>query len=107
MLQMTVVPAAVVFRNQSVQGTLVSNMADVDETLNFAKRGRAIPPTRCLLSSTNTARQTALATHSCGNLQIQRSMSGIEERQGSWQDGGRLQHGIDGIVGPEASIGNA
>jgi len=40
MLQMTVVPAAVVFRNQSVQGTLVSNMADVGETLNFAKRGR-------------------------------------------------------------------
>jgi propanol-preferring alcohol dehydrogenase len=43
---MTVVPAAIVFRNQSVQGTLVSNMADVDETLNFAKRGKdhAIDP---------------------------------------------------------------
>lgn len=27
------------FRNQSVQGTLVSNMADVDETLEFARRG--------------------------------------------------------------------
>jgi D-arabinose 1-dehydrogenase-like Zn-dependent alcohol dehydrogenase len=37
--QITVVPAAVVFRNQMVQGTLVSNMADVDETLEFAKRG--------------------------------------------------------------------
>jgi D-arabinose 1-dehydrogenase-like Zn-dependent alcohol dehydrogenase len=81
MLQVTVVPAAVVFRNQSVQGTLVNNMADVDETLDFAKRGRAMPPSRCLLSS--TARQTALATHSCGDLQIQRSMSGIEEWQGS------------------------
>lgn len=100
MLQMTVVPATVVFRNQSVQGTLVSNMADVDETLNFAKRGRAMPPSRCLLSSTDTARQTALATHSCGDLQIQRSMSGIEEQQGSRQDGGRLQHGIHGVVGP-------
>ena len=54
MLQMTVVPAAVVYRNQSVQGTLVSNMADVGETLHFAKRGRAMPPTRCLLSSTDT-----------------------------------------------------
>jgi len=28
-------------------------------------------------------------------------MSGIEEWQGSRQDGGRLQHGIDGIIGLE------
>ena len=75
---MTVVPAAMVFRNQSVQGTLVSNMADVDETLNFAKRGKTMPLTHYFLSSTDMARQTALAAHSCGDLQIQRSMSGIE-----------------------------
>ena len=43
MSQVTVVPAAVVFRNQTVQGTLVSNMADVDETLDFARRGRSRP----------------------------------------------------------------
>jgi D-arabinose 1-dehydrogenase-like Zn-dependent alcohol dehydrogenase len=84
MLQMTVVPAAVVFRNQSVQGTLVSNMADVDETLNFAKRGRTMPAYPLLVELlTNTARQTAPATHSCGDLQIQRSVSSIEEWQGS------------------------
>ena len=77
-----------VFRNQSVQGTLVSNMADVNETLNFAKRGTAMPLTRWFWSSTDTARQTALAAHSCGDLQIQRSMSGIEGWQGSRQDGG-------------------
>jgi len=35
----TVTPSSMVFRNQSIQGTLVSNMADVDETLGFAKRG--------------------------------------------------------------------
>ena len=32
-------PVALVFRNQSVKGTLVSIMVDVDETLDFAKRG--------------------------------------------------------------------
>ena len=32
-------PTALIFRNQSLKGTLVSSMADVDETLDFAKRG--------------------------------------------------------------------
>ena len=32
-------PTALVFRNQSIKGTLVSSMAEVDETLDFAKRG--------------------------------------------------------------------
>ncbi|KAK5021353.1 hypothetical protein LTS07_011096 [Exophiala sideris] len=32
-------PGALAFRNQAVKGTLVSSLADVDETLDFAKRG--------------------------------------------------------------------
>lgn len=32
-------PSALIFRNQSIKGTLVSNLADVDETLKFAQRG--------------------------------------------------------------------
>jgi propanol-preferring alcohol dehydrogenase len=32
-------PSSLIFRNQSIKGTLVSNMADVDETLKFAQRG--------------------------------------------------------------------
>jgi len=32
-------PTQLVFRNQSLKGTLVSSMAEVDETLDFAKRG--------------------------------------------------------------------
>ena len=54
----TVVPAAVVFRNQSVKGTLVSNMKDVDETLDFAKRGKLrLQPTVVGLSKFNEACQ--------------------------------------------------
>jgi propanol-preferring alcohol dehydrogenase len=70
MLQMTVVPAAVVFRNQSVQGTLVSNMADVDETLNFAKRGRGhtAKPAACW----------ALLTR-LGKLRLQPTVVGISK----------------------------
>ena len=70
MLQMTIVPAAVVFRNQSVQGTLVSNMADVDETLNFAKRGRAVPLTPLLVG--------ALLTR-LGKLRLQPTVVGISK----------------------------
>ena len=42
-IQIDVAPAQVVFRGQSIQGTLVSNMADVAETLDFAKRGESPP----------------------------------------------------------------
>jgi alcohol dehydrogenase, propanol-preferring len=37
---MTIPPAQLVFRNLQVKGTLVSSMGDVDETLEFAKRGK-------------------------------------------------------------------
>lgn len=68
---MTVVPAAMVFRNQSVQGTLVSNMADVDETLDFAKRGRPqSSPNRQVLDLTDVNRQAPTETDSGGNFQI-------------------------------------
>ncbi|KAK5203381.1 hypothetical protein LTR47_009605 [Exophiala xenobiotica] len=33
-------PTALVFRGQQLRGTLVSSMADVDETLDFARRGK-------------------------------------------------------------------
>jgi D-arabinose 1-dehydrogenase-like Zn-dependent alcohol dehydrogenase len=36
---MDVNPAALVFKNQSVKGTLVAGLGDVDETLDFARRG--------------------------------------------------------------------
>ena len=32
-------PSQLVFRNQSIQGTLVSSAQEIDETLDFAKRG--------------------------------------------------------------------
>ncbi|KAF2126219.1 alcohol dehydrogenase 1 [Dothidotthia symphoricarpi CBS 119687] len=42
-LTMTVDPSMMCFRKQSVRGTLVSSMADVDKTLEFAKRGLLKP----------------------------------------------------------------
>lgn len=55
---MTVVPAQVVFRNQSIKGTLVSNMADVAETLQFAARGKLrLQPTVVGLSKFDEAVQ--------------------------------------------------
>jgi alcohol dehydrogenase, propanol-preferring len=33
-------PSQLVFRNQSVQGTLVASLQDIDETLEFAARGK-------------------------------------------------------------------
>jgi D-arabinose 1-dehydrogenase-like Zn-dependent alcohol dehydrogenase len=36
-------PNHIVFKNQTVTGTLVANMADVDKTLDFAKRGLLKP----------------------------------------------------------------
>ncbi len=36
---MDVNPSALVFKNQSIKGTLVASLGDVDETLDFARRG--------------------------------------------------------------------
>jgi propanol-preferring alcohol dehydrogenase len=35
-------PSTLAFRNQSIKGTLVSSLADIDETLDFAKRGKLL-----------------------------------------------------------------
>lgn len=35
-------PTALVFRNQSIQGTLVSSAQEIDETLEFARRGMIV-----------------------------------------------------------------
>ena len=42
-LHIDVDPAQMCFKKQSVQGTLVSNLADVDKTLQFAQRGLLKP----------------------------------------------------------------
>ncbi|KAH0848225.1 Alcohol dehydrogenase 1 [Fonsecaea pedrosoi] len=47
-----------VFRNQSIKGTLVSSLADIDETLDFAKRGKLrLEPTVVGLSKFNESVQ--------------------------------------------------
>jgi len=51
-------PTGLVFRNQSIKGTLVSSMAEVDETLDFARRGKLrLKPTVVGLSQFNEAVQ--------------------------------------------------
>lgn len=51
-------PTALVFRNQSLKGTLVSSMAEVDETLDFARRGKLrLTPTVVGLSKFNESVQ--------------------------------------------------
>jgi len=51
-------PAQLIFRNQKICGTLVSNMADVDETLQFAVRGKLrLQPNVVGLSKFNEACQ--------------------------------------------------
>jgi D-arabinose 1-dehydrogenase-like Zn-dependent alcohol dehydrogenase len=42
-LHVDVDPNQMCFKKQSVQGTLVSSMADVDKTLDFARRGLLKP----------------------------------------------------------------
>ncbi|KAG9231122.1 alcohol dehydrogenase 1 [Amylocarpus encephaloides] len=51
-------PATMCFKNQSVKGTLVASLADVDETLDFAKRGLLkLEPTVVGLSQWNESVQ--------------------------------------------------
>jgi len=51
-------PSALVFRNQSLKGTLVSSLADIDETLDFARRGLLrLEPTVVGLSKFNESVQ--------------------------------------------------
>jgi len=72
---MTVVPAAVIFRNQSIQGTLVSNMADVDECLDFAKRGKLrLQPTVVGLSKFDWAVQELRQGRVAGRMVVDFNM---------------------------------
>ncbi|KIW97455.1 uncharacterized protein Z519_01039 [Cladophialophora bantiana CBS 173.52] len=51
-------PSKLVFRNQSIKGTLVASLADIDETLDFAKRGKLrLEPTVVGLSKFNESVQ--------------------------------------------------
>ncbi|ORY71491.1 alcohol dehydrogenase 1 [Pseudomassariella vexata] len=51
-------PSKLVFRNQSVKGTLVSSLADIDATLEFAKRGKLrLEPTIVGISKFNESVQ--------------------------------------------------
>lgn len=53
---MDISPSQLAFKNQSVKGTLVSGLADVDETLDFAKRGLLrLEPTVVGLSKWNAS----------------------------------------------------
>jgi D-arabinose 1-dehydrogenase-like Zn-dependent alcohol dehydrogenase len=45
-------PTGLVFRNQSIQGTLVSSAQEIDETLEFARRGKIRPLDSMLTSLT-------------------------------------------------------
>jgi len=71
----TVVPNQMCFRNQSVKGTLVSNMADVDETLQFAKRGKLrLQPTVVGLSKFNDACQALKEGKVAGRMVVDFNM---------------------------------
>lgn len=51
-------PSRMVFKNQTIMGTLVSSLGDVDETLDFAKRGLLnLEPTVVGLSKFNESVQ--------------------------------------------------
>ncbi|KAI4853024.1 alcohol dehydrogenase [Aureobasidium sp. EXF-8845] len=55
---MEVNPSTLAFRNQSIKGTLVAGMADVDETMDFARRGKLrLEPTVVGLSKFNESVQ--------------------------------------------------
>jgi hypothetical protein len=92
--QATLVPARLIFRNQSFKGTLVANMADVDETLQFAKRGKKFLKTGRSTSS-NRARETATPAYCRWPIQVQRGMSTAEARQSCGAHGRRLQYGVE------------
>lgn len=56
--EMTVPPSSLIFRGQSIQGTLVSSLGDLDKTLEFAARGKlTLEPTVVGLSGWNDAVQ--------------------------------------------------
>lgn len=76
-------PSALIFRNQSIKGTLVSSLADVDETLAFAQRGicYSLMVRETLLMS---IRKVETRTGSCWNLTIQRCCANVEKWQGGW-----------------------
>ncbi len=60
-------PSALVFRNQSIHGTLVSSAQEIDETLEFARRGTAGP---------SIETRPSLANRSAGKLTLEPTVVG-------------------------------
>jgi propanol-preferring alcohol dehydrogenase len=67
---MEVNPSTLAFRNQSIKGTLVAGMADVDETMDFARRGMIIT-----LDTRNNESLTLLA----GKLRLEPTVVGLSK----------------------------
>jgi propanol-preferring alcohol dehydrogenase len=65
---MEVNPSTLAFRNQSIKGTLVAGMADVDETMDFARRG---------MSADKRNRQ--LLTTLAGKLRLEPTVVGLSK----------------------------
>ncbi|KAF1351416.1 alcohol dehydrogenase [Delphinella strobiligena] len=64
-------PSQLAFKNQSIRGTLVSGMADVDETLDFARRGLLnLEPTVVGLSQFNESVMKLKAGQVAGRIVV-------------------------------------
>lgn len=78
-------PSTLAFRNQGIMGTLVAGMADVDETLDFARRGMhpsEDTPTRDMADQLD--RQALSGTHCRRTLKIQRVGTKAQEWASRW-----------------------
>jgi len=68
-------PTQLVFRNQTLKGTLVSSLADIDETLDFARRGKLrLEPTVVGLSKFNESVQKLKRGEVAGRIVVDFNM---------------------------------
>lgn len=65
-------PASLIFRGQSIKGTLVSSLGDLDKTLEFAQRGK----------STNQCLCCRVLTENAGKLHLEPTIVGLS----GWND---------------------
>lgn len=95
-------PTTLIFRNQSIKGTLVSSLGDLDETLAFAARGKLSAGMTTILCANNLQENSTSRrrlSDSASGMTAYRSLSDLRSRVVWWltSTSHRLWYSIDHI----------
>ena len=103
-------PSSLIFRNQSIKGTLVSSLGDLDETLEFAARSKYLRSMVCRKPANNKQKSFTSSQplwDLASGTNVYRSLSGLKSLVVSWLTStrNRLWYRIESKQYPDTNPG--